>query len=65
MNKGDHFEDLRVYGLLTDLTTFQFYSYDPIKKAFAFDEVLLVSAQRDMFIRNMIRGMLYSQIIPN
>jgi hypothetical protein len=29
MNKTANFEGLRVYGLLTDLTSFKFYSYDP------------------------------------
>ncbi|KAI0248593.1 hypothetical protein BJV78DRAFT_1276522 [Lactifluus subvellereus] len=54
MNKQAKFEGLRVHGLLTDLQCFYFYSYDPIQKRFAFDEMLLVNTTRDAFIADMI-----------
>jgi hypothetical protein len=62
MNKEAEFEGLRVHGLLTDLQSFRFYSYDPIQKRFAFDETLLANAQRDVFVGDMIRGMWCSQL---
>ena len=32
------FANLKVYGLLTNLTKFEFYSYDPVEKQFFLDE---------------------------
>ncbi|EDR13985.1 uncharacterized protein LACBIDRAFT_305296 [Laccaria bicolor S238N-H82] len=54
MNKNVEFEGLRVYGLLTDMETFHFYSYDQTQKKFAFDEMLRVNSTREMFIADMI-----------
>jgi hypothetical protein len=68
MNKTARFEGLRVYGLLTDLTTFKFYSYDPIKKKFAFDETIIVNVSREILFADMIQGMwfpLYSLLDVN
>jgi hypothetical protein len=48
---------LRVYGLLTDTTRFSFYSYDPVTEAFAFDEELYASGEREMFGTRMIPGL--------
>jgi hypothetical protein len=42
MNKEAEFEGLRVYGLLTNLTRFAFYSYDPTSDTFA--DIALSSA---------------------
>jgi hypothetical protein len=61
MNKKATFEGLRVHGLLTDLVSFHFYSYDPVPKTFAFDEMLVVNNTRDAFIADMIHGMWCSQ----
>jgi hypothetical protein len=57
MNKSLKFKDLRIHGLLTDLRSFHFYSYDPIEKRFAYDDMLVANATRDEFIRDMIWGM--------
>ncbi|KIK08823.1 hypothetical protein K443DRAFT_671881 [Laccaria amethystina LaAM-08-1] len=54
MNKNANFEGLRVHGLLTDLQTFHFYSYDPTRRKFSFDETLQVSPARETFITDMI-----------
>ncbi len=56
-NKNAEFEGLRIHGLLTDLRTFYFYSFDPIEMRFAFDETLQADASRDAFIGDMIHGM--------
>ncbi|KAF8337140.1 hypothetical protein F5887DRAFT_985413 [Amanita rubescens] len=55
MNKKVDFEGLRVHGLLTDLQAFHFYSYDPTRRKFAFDETLQASGAREAFIADMIR----------
>ena len=60
MNRTARFEGLRVYGLLTDLTTFKFYSYDPIQKKFAFDETIIVNVSREILFADMIHGMWFS-----
>ncbi|EDR13668.1 uncharacterized protein LACBIDRAFT_308899 [Laccaria bicolor S238N-H82] len=53
-NKKADFGDLRVYGLLTDLTDFHFYSYDPVAEKFAFDETLIVNITRNVSFTDMI-----------
>lgn len=55
MNKA-RFSTLKVYGLLTDLTIFAFYSYNPSTNSFFFDERILVSPKRDDFCLDMIDG---------
>jgi hypothetical protein len=60
MNKKVNFEGLRVHGLLTDLQAFHFYSYDPTRRKFAFDETLQASGAREAFIADMIRGTWFS-----
>lgn len=57
MNKKVKYEGLRVHGLLTDLQTFHFYSYNPTEKIFSFDETLVIHGTRDEFIKDMIYGM--------
>jgi hypothetical protein len=63
MNKYAKFEGIRVHGLLTNLDSFHFYSYDPVQRRFAFDESLQASSIRQAFIGDMIRGMWCSQSI--
>jgi len=48
------FANLRIYGLLTDLTQFRFYSYDPLSQNFAIDEILIVNSTRDFVFADMI-----------
>ncbi|KAM6496570.1 hypothetical protein JOM56_007043 [Amanita muscaria] len=67
MNKSDVVQGLRVYGLLTDLTQFKFYSYDPATKQFCFDETIFsinanrIEAFSDMMdISNKIFGVVLS-----
>jgi hypothetical protein len=57
MNKDAKSEGLCVHGLLTDLTSFCFYSYNPVQKRFAFDEMLVANTKREAFIRDMMHGM--------
>jgi hypothetical protein len=57
MNKNANFEGLRVHGLLTDLQTFHFYSYDATRRKFAFDETLHISPASEILIVDMIHGM--------
>ena len=57
MNSERHnFEGLRIYGLLTDLNGFHFYSYDPTEKKFYLDEKMYVDASRLPFLSGMIAG---------
>jgi hypothetical protein len=53
---------LRVYGLLTDLQTFHFYSYDQSQRKFAFDETLQAHCDRERFMVDMIQGMWLSHL---
>jgi hypothetical protein len=52
----EEFGKLRIYGLLTDLIDFHFYSYDPLTNKFAFDETLVVNITRDVAFTDMIPG---------
>ena len=56
-NEKADFANLRIYGLLTDLIDFHFYSYDPPAKEFAFDKTLVVNITRDLAFTDMIPGM--------
>lgn len=53
-NEKVDFANLRIYGLLTDLIDFHFYSYDPPAKEFAFDKTLVVNITRDVAFTDMI-----------
>jgi len=53
-NEKVDFANLRIYGLLTDLIDFHFYSYNPLTKSFAFDETLVVNITRDVAFADMI-----------
>jgi hypothetical protein len=57
VNKQADFEGLRVYGVLTNLTRFAFYSYDPISNIFCHDIEIFVETLRDGFLSGMIHGM--------
>jgi hypothetical protein len=57
MNKNAQLEGLRVYGLLINLNSFRFYSYDESQRKFAFDEILIVGPTREAFMADMIHGM--------
>jgi len=56
-NEKVDFANLRIYGLLTDLIDFHFYSYNPLTKEFAFDETLVVNITRDVAFTDMVPGM--------
>ena len=62
MNKTLDFAGLRVYGLLTDLSQFTFYSYDPSTKQFFFDEFMVVANKRIPAYSDMIEGLCISPL---
>ncbi|KAJ8463326.1 hypothetical protein ONZ51_g10326 [Trametes cubensis] len=47
-------QKVRVYGLLTDLSRFAFFSYDPVGQRFAFDEEFVADGPREQFLTRMI-----------
>ena len=55
-NNRLNFAGLRIYGLLTDLTQFKFYSYNPSTKKFCFDETILINNRRTGAFSDMIDG---------
>jgi hypothetical protein len=55
-NKLIDFAGLRIYGLLTNVNRFEFYSYDPVTKQFCFDETILVVNKRPKSMTEMIDG---------
>lgn len=62
INKNLNFDGLHVHGLLADMETFHFYSYDQTQRKFTFDEILQVNSTREMFIADMINGMCFSHL---
>jgi len=60
MNKTLDFAGLRIYGLITDLVQFKFYSYDPSTKQFSFDELMIVANKRVPASSDMIDGLCIS-----
>lgn len=56
-NKQADLEGLRVYGILTNLNRYSFYSYDPISNKFCQDDEIFVGTLRDGFLSDMIYGM--------
>lgn len=42
-----NFVGLRIYGLLTNLTHFKFYSYNPTTKQFCYDEDICINQQQE------------------
>ena len=56
MNKQLDFEGLRVYGILTNLTRFAFYSYHPTSNTFYQDDEIFIDQRRDGFSSGMIHG---------
>ncbi|KAI0298866.1 hypothetical protein BC826DRAFT_967215 [Russula brevipes] len=53
-NQKITFEGLRIYGILTDLGSFSFYSYDPKSNTFCEDDAIVVGNLRDKFLSDMI-----------
>lgn len=56
MNSSMDFGGLRIYGLLTDIGVFQFYSYNPDTKQFYFDETITINRKRTDACSDMIDG---------
>jgi hypothetical protein len=56
VNKEEDFEGLRVYGVLTNLQQFSFYSYDPTVDKFYGDDDIFLDTRRDGFLSGMIHG---------
>ena len=56
-NKQAYFEGLRIYGVLTNLTRFAFFSYDPKSDTFCRDDEIFVGVLRDGFSSGMIHSM--------
>ena len=52
INKQADFEGLCIYGVLTNLNRFAFYSYDPISNRFCQDNGILVETLRDSYQYN-------------
>lgn len=50
---------MRVYGILTNLTRFGFFSYDPKTETFGKDCEMYVEILRDGFLPGMIHGMCF------
>jgi hypothetical protein len=57
LNKNANFEGLRVYGVLTNLTRFAFFSYDPMSNTFCRDEEIFIDTLRDGFASGMIHSL--------
>jgi len=49
-----NFAGSRIYGLLTDLSQFKFYSYNPTTKQFFFDETIVINVKRTNAFSDMI-----------
>ena len=62
MNKKADFAGLRIYGLLTNLVQFKFYSYDPSTKQFCFDDMIIVTGRRAAASKEMIEGFCISPL---
>jgi hypothetical protein len=45
-----------VYGLLTDLEQFAFFSFDPKEQKFSRDEVLVAQGVRQLYLQEMVAG---------
>lgn len=60
MNKSINFKGLRIYGLLTDLVQFKFYSYDPATNQFCFDETIIINNKRTDAFSDMMDGAYFS-----
>ena len=56
MNKDIDSKGMRIYGLLTDLMQFKFYSYHPPTNQFYVDEIIVVDLRRISSSSGMITG---------
>ena len=61
LNERRKFRGLRIYGLLTDLSRFHFYSYDPVQNKFYTDDKILVDNNRVPFLSGMIHSMYFTR----
>ena len=57
INKKAGFASMKVYGLLTDMGTFEFFAFDPVPSTFYQDPIMLVARKRLDFMQDMIGGM--------
>jgi hypothetical protein len=55
-NKSIDFHGMRIYGLLTNLFAFKFYSYDPSTNQLYFDETIYINTMRTTAFADMING---------
>ena len=58
-NEQRGFSGLRVHGLLTDLSNFHFYSYDPKEKMFYADAKFHLYSSRRRFVTTMVQGTMH------
>lgn len=56
MNHAAGFGSLVVYGLLTDLGSFHFFSFDPVTTTFYRDGKIMVNQKRGDFLHDMMEG---------
>ncbi|EKM61584.1 uncharacterized protein PHACADRAFT_190760 [Phanerochaete carnosa HHB-10118-sp] len=54
LNEARGVPAIRVYGLITDLNEFNFYSYDPVKQLFFHDTGIHTSGSREHFLIQMV-----------
>ncbi|KAJ6590559.1 hypothetical protein DFH09DRAFT_1274027 [Mycena vulgaris] len=54
LNRSVGFPSLKVYGLLTDMGTFDFFSFDPVLRTFYRDPTIGVARKREDFLYDMI-----------
>ena len=55
-NSGSNLAGLRIYGLLTDLKRFKFYSYGPVTRQFYHDEDINIRKPKTSAVCDMING---------
>jgi hypothetical protein len=58
-NSKFNLKNLKVYGLLSDFTTFHFYTYDPKTRTFSNDGTMWVGPKRENVYTDMIEGLLH------
>ena len=63
-NKSIDSKGMRIYGLLTNLFAFKFYSYDPSTSQFYFDEIIYTNAKRTTALSDMIDGTYLAFAVP-
>jgi len=58
-NSKFNLKNLKVYGLLSDFTTFHFYTYNPKTRTFSNDGTMCVGPTRENVCTDMIEGLLH------